>query len=449
MSRNTVLIVDDEPSICMAVRDFLENHGYQVVEARSCAEAEEAFRASSPDAAILDFKLPDGSALDLLTRFKQIDSGVPVIILTAYASIELAVQAIKEGADQFLTKPVELAALEIVVRRQIDQRRSRQREIARASGHARNSRNPFLGTSSLIRRLHDEAARFAAAESPILIQGETGSGKGVLAAWLHDVSPRAKEPCVDFNCGGLSREFLETELFGHEKGAFTGAVTSKPGLLEIAHKGTVFLDEIGDIDTNVQPKILKVLEDKKFRHLGDVRDRYVDIRLISATLHNLQELVKKGSFRSDLYFRISTMRLDLPPLRERLEDIPVIAHELLSTIGRADLEITAGAMAALRSYSWPGNIRELRNVLERAVLFSQNGALPASAFRFDYLQLPETAATDINLTLEAVECQHIERLLRLEKGNVARAAERLGIPRSTLYMKLKKHRIPVTNPEDF
>jgi DNA-binding NtrC family response regulator len=373
------------------------------------------------------------------------DPAAPIIILTAHGSIELAVEAIKEGADHFLTKPVELTALEFILRRLIENRRSRQQEIARASEQLRGRINPFLGTSNAIRRLAAEAAAVAESESPILIQGETGTGKGVLAKWLYESGPRANEPFVDLNCGGLSAEFLETELFGHEKGAFTGAVTAKPGLLEVAHRGTLFLDEIGDMQIQVQPKLLKVLEEKKFRRLGNVQDRHVDIRLISATHHNLQQFVQRGSFRSDLYFRISTIRLNIPPLRERAEDIPALARELLVSIGSPEVEMNAQAVDALQAYPWPGNIRELRNVLERAVLFSSGGRLPAPALHFDYPALPPTATGDASMTLEDVERQQIQRVLDLEQGQVGRAAERLGIPRSSLYQKIKRHRIRLSS----
>lgn len=322
------------------------------------------------DAAIVDVSLPDGNGLELLEQFKQHGLNVPVIVLTGQGSIQLAVRAIKEGAEQFLTKPVELPVLHTLLLRAVDTRRLRQQSAVSQSKARREQLNPFLGKSPAIRRLQELAQRVVHSESPILIQGETGSGKGVLAKWIHDNSPRADEVFMDLNCAGLEREFLETELFGHERGAFTGAVHAKPGLLEVADRGTVFLDEIGDIDLTVQPKLLKVLESKRFRRLGDVHDRAVDIRLISATHRDLRQLVREHRFRDDLYFRITIIPLRIPPLRERQEDIPILAKDILSRIatehGSDAIALDGDAAAMLQQYPWPGNIREMRNVLERA-----------------------------------------------------------------------------------
>lgn len=247
MSKNKILIVDDEDSIRLGLRGFLEAHGYAVSEADSCLKARELFQVSRPDVAVIDYRLHDGNALDLLRAFKQTDPDVPLIVLTAYGSIELAVQAVKEGAEQFLTKPIELPALHVILQRLLDNRRVQRRQQALSAREQRNLVDPFVGTSAAIRDLREQAGKVLAADSPILILGETGTGKSLLAMWLHRHGPRADEPFVDLNCAGLSREFLETELFGHEKGAFTGAAIAKQGLLEVADGGTVFLDEIGDV----------------------------------------------------------------------------------------------------------------------------------------------------------------------------------------------------------
>jgi len=298
--------------------------------------------------------------------------------------------------------------------------------------------------SSAIEQLREVAEKVAKADSPVLIQGETGSGKGVLAHWIHSHSARSQSAYVDLNCAGLPRDLLETELFGHDKGAFTGAVQAKIGLFDAAHKGTLFLDEIGDIETAVQPKMLKVLEEKRFRRLGDVKDRIVDVRLIAATHRDLAVMVGKGTFRDDLYFRISTLPVVLPPLRERREDIPLLARNLLNQLlldmGKK-VEITEGAIQKLREYSWPGNIRELRNVLERAVLLGSSSVLDESSVRFDPLNVPGTFAASGVRTLEELEREHIQAVLTMEKGRVESAAKRLGIPRSSLYLKLKQYGI--------
>ena len=346
-----ILIVDDEPGIRFGVRDFLENAGLEVEEAETIAAAERLLRESRPDAVVLDHMLPDGTALDLLPRIREIDSSLPVIVLTGHATIDLAVRAVKEGADQFLAKPVELPALLLMLQRLLESQREKRRQIAGRARQARESVDPFTGASPAIRELSEQAKRLTASSSPILIQGETGAGKGVLARWLHRNGPRGDEPFVDMNCAGLSREFLETEIFGHEKGAYTGAVTSKPGLLEVAHRGVVFLDEIGDLDPHVQPKLLKVLEEKRFRRLGEVRDRQVDVQLIAATHQDLHQLVEEKRFRSDLYFRISTIPLRVPPLRERPEDVPVLARLLLdgfaADLGRRGTRLSPAAERAL------------------------------------------------------------------------------------------------------
>ena len=442
-----ILIVDDEPGIRFGVRDFLESEGLEVDEADSVASAERRVREARPDAVVLDHMLPDGTALDLLPRLREQDSSLPIVVLTGHASIDLAVRAVKEGADQFLAKPVELPALLVLLRRLLESQRERRRQIAGRTKQDREAIDPFVGESAAIRRLAEEARRVAASSSPILIEGETGSGKGVLARWLHRSGARADEPFVDMNCAGLSREFLETELFGHEKGAYTGAVSSKPGLLEVAHRGVTFLDEIGDLDPQVQPKLLKVLEDKRFRRLGEVRDRQVDIQLIAATHQNLASLAREKKFRSDLYYRISTIPLRVPALRERTEDIPVLARRLLdglsSDLGRRGVTLSPRAEQRLAGYSWPGNVREMRNVLERALLLSGRDLIEAEDLRFDGPGAPTTGpgTPGAPLTLEELEKEHIASVLQTLGGRVAEASQRLGIPRSTLYQKIKKYGI--------
>jgi DNA-binding NtrC family response regulator len=367
---------------------------------------------------------------------------------------------VKEGADQFLAKPVELPALLVMIRRLLESQREKRRQAAGRARQAREAIDPFSGTSPAIRRLAEDARKVAASSSPVLIEGETGSGKGVLARWLHRNGPRGDEPFVDMNCAGLPREFLETELFGHEKGAYTGAVNTKQGLLEVAHRGVVFLDEIGDLDPQVQPKLLKVLEEKRFRRLGDVRDRQVDVQLVAASHQSLPQLVQEKKFRSDLYYRISTIPLRVPALRERAEDIPVLARQLLAglagDLGRRGLRLSPEAERALTSYSWPGNVRELRNVLERAALLCGRDSLEASDLRFETppqaqaglgaaapAPLGTADGTGSQLTLEELEKLHIERVVRELGGRVTDAAQRLGIPRSTLYQKIKRYGIGI------
>lgn len=445
MSRNRILIVDDEPGVRFGIRDFLELQGYEIDEAENCREAQDIFRTSRPDVVIADYMMTDGTALDLLPRLKEINPDTPLLILTAHGSIDLAVRAIKEGAEQFLTKPLELPALATILKRLLENQRNRHKQLASKSRQVRLAIDPFIGESPKIKALAEQAKKLLATESPLLILGETGCGKGVLARWLHENSTRAEEAFVDLNCAGLTRELLETELFGHEKGAFTSATASKQGLFEVAHRGTIFLDEIGDVDLQIQPKLLKVLEDKRFRRLGDVRDRQVDVRLIAATHQDLGQLVREKKFRDDLYFRVSTIPLAFPPLRERVEDIPTVAQYLLEKVaadlGRGEITLEPESVKALQSYSWPGNIRELRNVIERAVLLSEDRNISIKDLHFDGNSASRSTYLDSNLTLSELERQHIERVLREEQGRVEKAARRLGIPRSSLYQKLKKYQL--------
>ncbi|MDC8636857.1 sigma-54-dependent transcriptional regulator [Xanthomonas hortorum] len=442
MARTRILIVDDEDSIRFGMRDFLESRGYDVIDADSCRRARELFQASSPDVAVIDFRLHDGSAIDLLRDFRQIDPDVPMIVLTAYGSIDLAVQAIKQGAEQFLTKPIEMPALHAIVKRLLTNRRLHRQQQVVSKREQRERVDPLLGDSPAIRMLAEQAGKVMGSDSPILILGETGTGKSMLAKWLHHHSARADEPFVDLNCAGLSPEFLETELFGHEKGAFTGASASKQGMLDIADGGTVFLDEIGDVDPRVQPKLLKVLEEKRFRRMGAVREREVDIRLIAATHHDLASKVKEGTFRSDLYFRISSIPLTMPALRDRKQDILSLASTLLArlvTDPARRVQLTDDAQQALRDYAWPGNIRELRNVLERAALLCNEDTITRRDLRFELPAAQDVPANTMDLTLQQLERQHIQRVLRDVGGKVEQAALRLGIPRSTLYQKIKMH----------
>jgi len=336
---------------------------------------------------------------------------------------------------------VEAAALLMIVHKLLENSRNQQKTLANNTRRRRVVLNPFLGESPTIRRLAEAAAKVAGSQSPVLIQGETGCGKGVLATWLHENGPRADEPFVDLNCAGLTRDFLESELFGHEKGAFTGAVNSKLGLLEVGHRGTIFLDEIGDIDLNVQPKLLKVVEEKRFRRMGDVRDRFVDVRLVAATHQDLRHLIETKMFRSDLYFRISTVPLAIPPLRERQDDIPAIAKSLLNRIcsdmARLAAQLSDKAVERLRSYYWPGNIRELRNVLERALLFTDRSVLEPGDLAFESGPVHRSDAYKPEWTLEELERFHISTAFSAEHQNVEMTARRLGIAKSTLYQKLK------------
>jgi DNA-binding NtrC family response regulator len=452
MSKKEIVVGEDDKAVRDALSEYLRSLDYEVVEVNSCESIREAFRTSCPDAAILDYSLPDGTALDLLPYLKQSYPSVPLILLTGNGTIQLAVRAIKEGADQFLTKPVEMAAIAVVLERALKNQRNYQKQLAGKVRDERNSVDPFLGTSGAIRQLAEQAERICFSNCPVLIAGETGSGKGVLARWFHDHSPRADEPFVDLNCAGFGRELLETELFGHEMGAFTGAVRRKTGLFEVAQRGSIFLDEIGDMDLQIQPKLLKILEEKRFRRLGDTQERQLDVRLIAASHEDLGQLVRQKKFRSDLYFRISTVVVRVPPLRERLEDIPLLAQQFFQRVaidlGRLHLTLSDQVIKTLTEYSWPGNIRELKNVIERAVLLASGETIQSRDLHLEFEEGMPVQGGDSQLTLKEMQRLHIQRALTAEHGNVVRAAVRLGMTRSTLYNKIRTLRIDNYHPKE-
>ncbi len=445
MPKPKILIIEDDPAVRHGMAAFLRANELEVDESETCQRATELFRSGSYDVVVADYSLPDGTSLDLLPQFKRLSEDTPFIILTAHGSIDLAVRAIKEGAEQFLTKPVESKALLVLVKRLLQQQRLRKKQEV-ATREQAGPLDPFRGVSAGIRRLEEQARLMLEWDSPVLILGETGAGKGILARWIHAQGPRREEAFVNLNCAGLTRELLESELFGHERGAFTGAVAAKQGLLEVGHRGIVFLDEIGDMDPAIQPKLLKALEEKTFRRLGDVRDRVVDIRLIASTNLDLEDMVRAKKFRDDLYYRVSTLTLRIPPLRERPEDIPVLAANILKGVcnrmGRAEVRLSPRAEAALRDYGWPGNIRELANVLERAMILQKGESLDAPDLGLDGRRTLQVPAEGEMVTLKEMEKLHIERVLQRSGGNVAEAAQVLGLARRTLYDRLKLLGIP-------
>jgi DNA-binding NtrC family response regulator len=442
-----ILLVEDDPAVRVGVREYLKASGLEVSEADSCAAAQALFQSVRIDIAIMDYHLPDGNGVNLVTAFKAIDRDVPIIVLTGHGSIELAVRTIQAGAEQFLTKPVDLPSLMIVIEKCLENGRNRRQIAGDQVGQARQSHDPFLGTSATTRALEMQARRIVKSNAPVLILGETGAGKGVLARWLHFNGPRSREPYVDLNCAGMARELIESELFGHEKGAFTGATAAKAGLIEVAHRGTVFLDEIGDMDLAVQPKLLKVLEEKRFRRVGDVRERTVDVRFIAAANQDLAKRAEEKTFRQDLLYRINTVTLNVPALRERREDIPVLAATILESLARdmphGKRTLTPAAVRALQDYPWPGNARQLRNALEHAVLLTDGNTIDADALGLSSRGQTVDLPTPGHQTLKGSEIQEIAHALQAEGGHVERAAQRLGVPRSSLYQKIRKYGIAI------
>ncbi len=444
----SVLVVEDDAAVRFGLCGALRALGFLVLEADSCAAAARAFLAH-PDVVVTDLRLPDGDAIELLPKLRAMDATIPIFIVTGHGTIDLAVRAVKQGAEDFLTKPVDTRALGEVVAA------AAERRVAKRSGVRRRlAPPPFQPRSEAMKRVEEQIERLRDADCSVLLLGETGTGKSMLARRIHAVGVRSAAPFVDINCAGLSKDFVETELFGHERGAFTGAHIAKTGLFEAAHGGTLFLDEIGDVDLQVQPKLLKVIEERRFRRMGDVRERTVDVRLIGATHHDLITAVSAGQFRADLYYRISTVSITMPSLRDRPEDIVPLAEHMLASLG-AEVEVAPDAERALLEHDWPGNLRELKNVLERSLLLRSGGAIRAEDLRFDRGSVRSLPALRPSLvsapaptpppsstrTLDEVEREHIRSALAAENGRVEAAARRLGIPRSTLYQRIKTYGI--------
>lgn len=441
-----ILIIDDDDAVAGVLSRSLERSGHQSVTCSSLAQGQAFCEADDPEVVLLDYQLPDGTAMDFLHWLQQQERRPQVVVLTGYGTIPLAVEAIKLGADQFLTKPPDLRSLAVLVERLIERNRDARTRTAQRHIQERQRVDPFVGRSAAIQRVAELARSVAASDASVLLLGETGTGKGVLARWLHEQGGRAGEAFVDLNCAGLSRELAESELFGHKRGAFTGAMADKLGLMELAHQGTLFLDEIGDLDPAVQPKLLKALEDRSLRRIGDTRQRPVDVRLISATHRHIGRMASTGAFRADLLYRINTVTIELPPLRERRDDILPMAEAILASLPRPEpgrgMVLTPEAATLLRAHHWPGNAREMRNVLERALLFSHTREIPAGALMLQQQAQGEPGAPT---SLADAERTLVLDTLRAHQGNVPLAALALGVPRSSLYAKLKRWNLKATD----
>ena len=449
----TVLLVDDDADVVRAVGDYFERLGYEVAREGTGEGGMAAFQRLRPDVVILDLHLPDVGGLDVLERLRP--QGASVILLTGQGDIETAVRAMQLGAEHFLTKPVDMTHLAAATARVAEKvRLTRQNALLRARDHEGEGLDS-LGVSPAMRELARQIELLSASDrSTVLLAGESGTGKGWAARIVHHLSPRSRGPFVEVNCGGLSATFLDSELFGHEKGAFTDAKERKQGLFELADGGTIFLDEIGELAPELQPKLLKVLDTKTFRRLGGTREMTVNVRLIAATNRDLASDIQAGRFREDLYYRLSVMPLKLPPVRERSrEDRLALLTRILLDLGPqmpgCPSACSAEALDRLLSAPWPGNVREMRNVVERAMILARGAAqigvehLPADLRKGGgggggggggSGERRHTA-----LTLADVERQQIERALRFHGGNRTRAALELGISRATLINKIKAY----------
>ncbi len=454
---SSVLVVDDDPQILQVIQLAFQPPEWEVTALPAAEPALEAFSAGAFDVVLLDLQLPAISGLALLQVLRERDPNIPVIMFSGHGGVATAVEAMQLGAENFLEKPFDLRHLEALMRRAIekaDLRRRTEYLLRRRQLDARSFAE--LGDTPVMREVAHRIELLAPVEATVLLQGETGTGKGRLAELIHSLSPRADGPFVEINCAGLSATFLDSELFGHEKGAFTDAKAPKRGLFEVAHGGTLFLDEIGDLASELQPKLLKVLETRRFRRLGATREITVDVRVLTATNRDLRERIRTGDFREDLYYRIAPHVVTLPPLRERGDQaVADLALHLLASVrrelGRGPRELSSDALQHILRYPWPGNVRELRNVLEHAVLNAGDAAvlLPAmlpAEIRGNgalqrFTQATNAAAADVDLAgfLAAAERDFIADALRRANGNRARAARALGISRATLYEKLRRH----------
>lgn len=442
--KDRVLIVESEPRVASLVRELFRRKGWETLTAHNGAEAERVWESVVPDLTILDCSLPDGTAVALVARLRRINAAVPLVILAGQDSTDIAVQAIKCGAEQFLTKPVNLTLFWLLVQQTLENNRNHRLQVAEQARKKQTFLDPFVGKSDGIRKLKEFAGEVACAEYPIVIVGDGGTGKEALARWIHQNGTRSAEPLVHLICANLSQESLENECFGIERRVNPDALETRMGLLEIAHKGAVLLDEIGSFEARAKSKLLDALVKKQFRRLGDVRDRRVDVRLLATTRQNMKGIAHETQVRDDLLLGVKSMRVLMSPLRDRIEDIPILAERILEdlalTEGKRSIELTSKALRALEAYSWPGNIRELRNVLERAVLISGGSHLTEGDLHFDVRNNVDIVPARFN-SLHEVERKYIERILALECGRVESAAKKLGMPRSSLYYKIKHYQI--------
>ncbi len=449
--RISILLVDDEVDFRAIISDHLEEKGYQVSSVGTAQEAIAAIGEQNFDVALLDIKMPDKDGVDLLRILKGTDPFLEVIMLTGHATIETAVQSIKLGALDYVSKPVHLSELEVIISKALEV--SHLRRQAFQLRERLSQKEPFpdiVGSSKKILGVLQQIEQVTQTEATVLIEGESGVGKELVARAIHRHSKRTDGPFIVLNCGALQESILENELFGHEKGAFTGASTEKRGLVEVSDGGTLFVDEVAEMTLTCQTRFLRILETGEYRRLGSTKDRKVDLRIVAATNKRLTEVVQSGRFREDLFYRLNVFRIVVPPLRERKEDIPILAGHFLvhSDVGRTPPpELTPQALEALMDYSWPGNVRELANVIERGVIVSQN--LP---IRPEHLNLSPQEVRSITpdekelWPLQQIERDHIQKVLSAVGGNKRRAARILGISLRNLYRKLDHYGLTDSEP---
>jgi DNA-binding NtrC family response regulator len=455
-----ILIVEDKDSLRAMLRHALERQGHAVLEACDQPQAVRLLQESQPALVLSDLRLPEGDGFGVLRASKEFDADIPVIVMTAYGSIEDAVAAMKEGALDFLAKPVDPDHLALLVARALEQRRMvTENLLLKEELAVRRGAPQLVGEDASLRKVFASLQRAASTDTTVLLEGESGTGKELFARSLHALSPRLDAPFVAINCAAIPETLLETELFGHEKGAFTGAIARKPGKFEMAHRGTLFLDEIGDLPLSLQAKILRALEEKRFERVGGTASVQVDVRLVAATNRGLRAQVAARRFREDLFFRLSVFPITVPPLRDRPGDIPLLARYFVDRFCRdmkkKPLSLSPAAVDLLISYRWPGNVRELQNCIERAVILAEADALQPRHLNLTFKAaepqeaLAPVAPYDLSGTLAdatkravaEVERLKIEQALNEADNNKARAAELLQISYKMLLVKLREHRL--------
>jgi two-component system response regulator HydG len=449
VSPKTILIADDEESHRLMLRAHLEGEGFEVAEASNGQDAVAKASERILDLVLMDIRMPAIDGMEALKRIKKANPDLPVIMMTAYGSIDSAVKALQSGAEDYLTKPLDMDELIIKVKKAIRYRQLEEENILyRERLGIRFDFSNIIGKSPKMVELFETLSLVAPTEATVLLLGESGTGKEIIANAIHQNSPRREKPYVKVNCAALPETLLESELFGHEKGAFTGAIDKKKGRFERAEGGTIFLDEIGEMSLPTQTKILRVLQEREFEAVGGTKTVRVDVRIIAATNKNLEKEVQQGRFREDLYYRINVVPVTVPPLRERKEDIPLLAEHFLRIYSeknrRAIRGFEQGVMQAFIHYSWPGNVREIENILERMVIMSKGDTLTLADLPPVLAGLlQEEKSTPSPTSLKDVERETIVKTLRQTGGNRTRTAAILGITRKTLQNKIKEYGIDV------
>lgn len=446
MLSTKIMIVEDDAKMRKAITAIMKKQGYDVVAAADGESGLERAQQNDYDLAIVDLKLPGIDGLEVLKRLKAKDRTISVVMVTAYATVDSAIEAMKEGAEDYIPKPFNLEEIRIVVAKVLEKRELLlKNKYLQGQLRDKYEFDNIIGESPRIREVLETIAKIAASKTTILIYGETGTGKELVARAIHFNSPRAENVFLPVNCAALSENLLESELFGHVKGAFTGAVSDRRGLFEVANKGSIFLDEVGDISLGLQQKLLRVLEEGEIQPVGSTRRTKVDVRIIAATNKNLEEMVKEGRFREDLFYRLSVVPMNLPPLRERREDMKLLTLNFLAEFCKENhkeiASVSPEAMQVLQTYLWPGNVRELRNVIERAVLLETSDTLTTEYLPGHLMASDESGIAESRedlKTLEEVSKQYIEEVLQKVGGNRTKAAEILGINRTSLWRIIRR-----------